>query len=167
MGNSAEPFLQSCIVQPQMTRDGIHAVFSGQFNCSLPHRIRQSLSPWLGATNLIQLELELRDRLRNDCCAHATRPRPLFGGSTKVPGRVSDRHACLPETHRVRDLDMENMLLTLDGKGRKQRIIPFSFSLRKALHRFIADFDRKPDSLLFATRENTRVNRMTALRGVK
>jgi|ERR1700735_1680535 len=70
-------------------------------------------------------------------------------------------------TLRVRDLDMENMLLTLDGKGRKQRIIPFSFSLRKALHRFIADFDRKPDSLLFATRENTRVNRMTALRGVK
>src|ERR1700722_11994157 len=99
MGNSAEPFLQSCIVQPQMTRDGIHAVFSGQFNCSLPHRIRQSLSPWLGATNLIQLELELRDRLRNDCCAHATRPRPLFGGSSKVPRRVSDRHACLPETH--------------------------------------------------------------------
>jgi integrase/recombinase XerD len=68
---------------------------------------------------------------------------------------------------RVRDLDMDNMLLTLDGKGRKQRIIPFSFGLRKALHRFIADFDRKPDSLLFATRENTRVNRMTALRGVK
>lgn len=70
-------------------------------------------------------------------------------------------------TLRVRDLDMDNMLLTLDGKGRKQRIIPFSFGLRKALHRFIADFDRTPDSLLFATRENTRVNRMTALRGVK
>jgi integrase/recombinase XerD len=70
-------------------------------------------------------------------------------------------------TLRVRDMDMDNMLLTLDGKGRKQRIIPFSFGLRKALHRFIADFDRKPDSLLFATRENTRVNRMTALRGVK
>jgi integrase/recombinase XerD len=70
-------------------------------------------------------------------------------------------------TLRVHDVDMENLLLTLDGKGRKQRIIPFSFQLRKTLHRFIADFDRKPDSLLFATRENTRVNRMTALRGVK
>lgn len=70
-------------------------------------------------------------------------------------------------TLRVLDLDFDNMLLTLDGKGRKQRIIPFSFQLRKALHRFIADFDRKPESLLFATRENTRVNRMTALRGVK
>lgn len=70
-------------------------------------------------------------------------------------------------TLRVRDVDMDNMLLTLEGKGRKQRIIPFSFGLRKALHRFIADFDRKPDFLLFATRENTRVNRMSALRGVK
>jgi integrase/recombinase XerD len=62
---------------------------------------------------------------------------------------------------------MDNMLLTLNGKGRKQRIIPFSFGLRKALHRFIADFDTKPDSLLFCTRENMPVRRMTALRGVK
>jgi integrase/recombinase XerD len=68
---------------------------------------------------------------------------------------------------RIRDLDMDNMLITLNGKGRKQRIIPFSFGLRKALHRSIADFDRRPDFLLFATRENTAVRRMTALRGVK
>jgi len=70
-------------------------------------------------------------------------------------------------TLHVRDLDMDNMLLTLDGKGRKQRIIPFSFALRKALHKFMADFELKPDHFLFATRENTRVRRMTALRGVK
>jgi integrase/recombinase XerD len=67
----------------------------------------------------------------------------------------------------VRDVDMDNMLITLDGKGRKQRIVPFSFALRKALHRFTADFNRKPDSLLFATRQDTRVGRMTTLRGVK
>jgi integrase/recombinase XerD len=70
-------------------------------------------------------------------------------------------------TLRVRDVDMENLLITLEGKGRKQRIVPFSFGLRKALHRFVTDFSRKPDSLLFATQQNTRVNRMTALRGVK
>lgn len=70
-------------------------------------------------------------------------------------------------TLRVRDVDMENLLITLEGKGRKQRIVPFSFGLRKTLLRFITDFSRKPDSLLFATRQNTRVNRMTALRGVK
>src|SRR5580704_8128775 len=82
-----------------MMRDGIHTVFPGQFYCGLPHRIRQLLPPRLGATNLIQLELYLRDCLRNDC-AHAIRPRPLFGGSTKVTGRVSGRHACLPKRHR-------------------------------------------------------------------
>jgi integrase/recombinase XerD len=70
-------------------------------------------------------------------------------------------------TLRVADVDMENMLITFDGKGRKQRIVPFSFILRKALHRFIADFNRKHDSLLFATLDDTRVRRMTALRGVK
>jgi len=34
---------------------------------------------------------------------------------------------------RVRDVDLDNMLITLDGKGRKQRLVPFSFELRKAL----------------------------------
>ena len=43
-------------------------------------------------------------------------------------------------TLRVRDVDLDNLLLTLEGKGQKQRIIPFSFGLRKALHRFIAAF---------------------------
>jgi integrase/recombinase XerD len=68
---------------------------------------------------------------------------------------------------RVRDLDMDNMLIKLDGKGRKQRIVPFSFVLRRAMHRFMSDFNRKPDSLLFATRDETPVGRMTTLRGVK
>jgi integrase/recombinase XerD len=70
-------------------------------------------------------------------------------------------------TLSVCDVDMDNMLITLDGKGRKQRIVPFSFALRRSLHRFISDFNRKPDSLLFATRQDTRVGRMTTLRGVK
>ncbi len=34
-------------------------------------------------------------------------------------------------TLRVADLDMDNLLVTLDGKGRKQRVVPFSFELRK------------------------------------
>jgi integrase/recombinase XerD len=68
---------------------------------------------------------------------------------------------------RVGDADMENMLLTFDGKGRKQRIVPYSFVLRKALHRFIVDFSRKPDSLLFTTQQEAPVRRITALRSVK
>ena len=67
----------------------------------------------------------------------------------------------------VRDVDLDNMLIALDGKGRKQRIVPFSFALRKALHRFITDLDRRPDYLLLPTKGNTPSGRMTALRGIK
>jgi integrase/recombinase XerD len=57
--------------------------------------------------------------------------------------------------------------MTLDGKGQKQRVVPFSFELRRALFRFIRDFERKPDALLFATKQEVQVRRMTALRSVK
>ena len=70
-------------------------------------------------------------------------------------------------TLRVCNVDMENLLLTLDGKGSKQRLVPFSFALRKALHRFVADFDRKPDSLLLASRNGTQLGRRAMLRDVK
>lgn len=68
---------------------------------------------------------------------------------------------------RVRDLDMENLLVTLDGKGRKQRVVPFSFELRKALFRYIKDFGRKLDALLFATRGETQLQKRNVLRCVK
>src|SRR5579864_2066334 len=67
----------------------------------------------------------------------------------------------------VREIDLDNLLLTLDGKGRKQRMVPFSFELRKALFRYIADFERKPDYLLFATRNETSLGRRVVLRAVK
>lgn len=70
-------------------------------------------------------------------------------------------------TLRVADIDMDNLLLMLNGKGSKQRIVPFSFALRKALHHFIADFGLKGESLLFATLDGVQVRRMTALRSVK
>jgi integrase/recombinase XerD len=38
---------------------------------------------------------------------------------------------------RVRDVDMENLLITLDGKGRKQRIVPFTPLIRLWLHHII------------------------------
>jgi integrase/recombinase XerD len=70
-------------------------------------------------------------------------------------------------TLRVSEIDMDNMLVTLDGKGRKQRIVPFSFELRKALFRYMKDFGRKPESLLFANRSETRLGRRNVLRDVK
>ncbi len=70
-------------------------------------------------------------------------------------------------TLRVREIDMDNLLITLDGKGGKQRIVPFSFELRKVLFRYLADFSRKPDSLLLASRNETQLGRRVMLRDVK
>lgn len=68
---------------------------------------------------------------------------------------------------RVREIDLDNLLVTLDGKGRKQRIVPFSFELRKALFRYISDFSRRTDSLLLASRNETQLGRRVMLRDVK
>jgi integrase/recombinase XerD len=68
---------------------------------------------------------------------------------------------------RVRDVDLDNMLVTLDGKGRKQRIVPFSLELRKVLFRYISDFNRKPESRLMATRNETMLGRRVVLRDAK
>jgi integrase/recombinase XerD len=49
-------------------------------------------------------------------------------------------------TLHVSDIDFTNMLVLLDGKGRKQRLVPFSFELRKTLFRYITEYNRKPDA---------------------
>jgi integrase/recombinase XerD len=47
-------------------------------------------------------------------------------------------------TLHVREINLDNMLVTLDGKGRKQRVVPFSFEMRRSLFRFIRDYARNP-----------------------
>lgn len=68
---------------------------------------------------------------------------------------------------RVSDINFDDLLVRLDGKGRKQRVVPFSFELRKALHRYVAEVNRKPESLLFATSAETALHRRNVLRDVK
>ena len=68
---------------------------------------------------------------------------------------------------RVADINLDDLLVRLDGKGRKQRMVPFSYELRKALHRYIAEFNRRPDALLFATSGETALQRRNVLRDVK
>lgn len=68
---------------------------------------------------------------------------------------------------RLADVDFDNLLVTLDGKGSKQRVVPVSFELRKIAFRYVRDFNVKPDALLFATRTGTRVSRHHALGDVK
>jgi integrase/recombinase XerD len=68
---------------------------------------------------------------------------------------------------KVREIDFENLLVTLDGKGRKQRVVPFSFELRKALCRYCKEANRVADSLLIANRTQTGLGRRVVLRDVK
>lgn len=68
---------------------------------------------------------------------------------------------------RVSDINMDDLLVRLDGKGRKQRVVPFSFELRKALHRYITQYSRKPEALLFATSGGTSLSRRNVLRDMK
>jgi integrase/recombinase XerD len=67
---------------------------------------------------------------------------------------------------RVSDLDFDNLLVTLDGKGRKQRVVPFSFELRRTLYRY-AESRKGPDALVLASRNETRLGRRVMLRDVK
>lgn len=67
----------------------------------------------------------------------------------------------------VHDVDLDNLLLKLDGKGRKERLVPISVELRKALVRYIRDYERKPDMLLLASRNETRLSHRNTLRAVK
>jgi integrase/recombinase XerD len=68
---------------------------------------------------------------------------------------------------RVSDIDLDNLLLTLDGKGRKQRVVPFSFALRKVIHRFITDYPPAGPGNVFTTPAGRPWRRYTALRSVK
>ncbi len=68
---------------------------------------------------------------------------------------------------RVREIDFENLLVTLDGKGRKQRVVPFSFELRRVMFRYCKEANRTPDCLLFANRTQTKLGRRNVLRDVK
>lgn len=70
-------------------------------------------------------------------------------------------------TLRVCDVDMDNLLITVTGKGRKQRVIPFSFELRRVLCRYTREVQRKPDWLLFASRDGTALEKNNVRRAVK
>jgi integrase/recombinase XerD len=65
----------------------------------------------------------------------------------------------------VDSLDFENLLVRLDGKGSKMRIVPFSAELRKRLVRYIAD--APGHRLVFTSRNGTKLERRSVLRSVK
>lgn len=70
-------------------------------------------------------------------------------------------------TARVRDFDFDNLLLTVVGKGDKQRIVPISFELRKQLITFgqVRERHEVPaGEWMFPARDGGRWHQRNALR---
>ena len=67
----------------------------------------------------------------------------------------------------LKDIDLDNLLVTLDGKGRKQRIVPYSFELRRHLFRYVQEFEKKPHELLLSSHGGKMLGRCICLRDVK
>jgi integrase/recombinase XerD len=65
---------------------------------------------------------------------------------------------------RFLDVDLDNLLLTVHGKGNKQRKVPISRELRKILWRYLQGRDSR---LLFCTRDGTKLGRRDLLRDLK
>jgi integrase/recombinase XerD len=68
---------------------------------------------------------------------------------------------------RAGDIDFDNLLLKLDGKGRRERLVPLGLELRKALFRWISMEKLHTDTLLFGTGRGGRQSRRNVLRSVK
>ena len=70
---------------------------------------------------------------------------------------------------RVADCDLDNLLLTVTGKGRKQRIVPMSRELRRALALAVLDRSsvKQPEEFVLATKAGRRLGQRNTLRDVK
>jgi integrase/recombinase XerD len=65
-----------------------------------------------------------------------------------------------------KDIDFDNLLVLLHGKGSKDRIVPMSLELRKRLFLYQRKAEAK-DGLLFGTQGRTKQGRRNVLRDVK
>jgi integrase/recombinase XerD len=62
------------------------------------------------------------------------------------------------------DVDLDNLLFLVRGKGSKERMVPFSLELRKHLWRHLSDHAR---ARVFCTREGKKLMHRNVLRDVK
>jgi integrase/recombinase XerD len=66
-------------------------------------------------------------------------------------------------TIEMPNLDLDNLLVAVCGKGQKQRIVPFSFECRKILWRYLK-LRPKTERFLFCTKGGCRLSYYNALR---
>jgi integrase/recombinase XerD len=82
-----------------------------------------------------------------------------------------DTGCCIEEALTAADgsVDLENLLLTVMGKGSKERKIPFSLELRKSLFRFqqLKAKQDVPRGMLFCTRSGTRLSYRNVYRDIR
>jgi integrase/recombinase XerD len=73
-------------------------------------------------------------------------------------------HECL--TIEVANVDFENLVFSVFGKGRKERLVPMSFELRNVLHRYTAKhrFTRFESPWLFCTASGSHLSYQNAKR---
>jgi integrase/recombinase XerD len=64
------------------------------------------------------------------------------------------------------DVDFDNLLLTLTGKGQKQRKVPFSFEMRRVLYKHKENSDSRYD-VLFCTRDGGKLDRRDVWRDTR
>jgi integrase/recombinase XerD len=80
---------------------------------------------------------------------------------------ILDTGIRIDEALKIRwsDVDFENLLLTVYGKGNKERRIPFSFELRKKLFRYQQILHKRElkFDLVFATRRGTHLTQRNSL----
>jgi integrase/recombinase XerD len=129
---------------------------------------------WAGLTVVIpKMKIEQRVLPTFDG-AHVTRLmhwRPRSTPQHRLQALVAtlcDTGARIDEILSLRweDVDFDNLLLTLHGKGRKDRKTPMSLELRKRLFLRQRKSERK-GGLVFGTRGGTKQGRRNVLRDVK
>jgi integrase len=71
-------------------------------------------------------------------------------------------------TLQCRDVDFDNLLVTVFGKGRKERRVPFSFELRKMLFRYacVGVQQCARTELMFPSRQGSSWDQRNSLRGL-
>jgi integrase/recombinase XerD len=67
----------------------------------------------------------------------------------------------------VQDCNLDDLLLTVTGKGRTQRVIPFSLELRRWLAKFIMDFGLRAHQFVFSTKQGRKLSARNAFRHIR
>jgi integrase/recombinase XerD len=65
------------------------------------------------------------------------------------------------------DMDLDNCLIRVHGKGQKQRQVPFSMELRRILWKYIHAVAQHPQAFLFSTRVGGKLSQRNMLRYFK